>query len=964
MATAAVFVLASLLAPCRGFLLGIDLGSQYFKAAVVAPGKPFEVVHNQHSKRKTPTAVSFLEKVRTFGDDALASAARGARKTPMFFPSQLGRNLTAVGDAERPWLPTQFYPYVLGVNDSGSLRFDIDDETSYSVEEVTAHLLAFAKGLASATVEGISVSETLLTVPSAARYPQRRALVGAARIAGLPRPQLVHETSVAALQRALDLDLSGANGTANTSTVLYYNMGARHVEACVVRYDAATHMSKPTVAMDVLGCGSSDKLGGHQVDVVIAQRMLEAFKAKHPKLADITKSIRALKKLEKEAMGLKHVLSANREGQFRVESLYEDTDFFYPVTRETLEEWCSEIFADFSKPIEAALDAAKLTLEAVDTVEMIGGGWRIPKIQTLISDYLVAKRPAGMPALNLSQHINGDEAMATGAAFFGANSSISFRTKRIYFTDYSIHHYSLLLEPLNSSQPSEEGWTKDVELFAAGSSLRSRKTVKLTVGFDLRATLFENGDRVGTWDIPGIHEAATTTYAHLETPLVSLKFDLDTSGIVQLASATAIFDEPVPVRAEPAPNASAAAANASATAGNDDNASSEAEGEGAGAAGDEASADAAASAEAAAAAGAEGANATVANKTKIKKRKVPLAAAEAAVTDAMPRGLTAEERSQATERLRALEAADAEVRRIESAKNALESFVYEAREKLGSDEYVLQVSVEETREAIGSNLTNMEEWLYEEEAMTASAELLEEKLKELHGQVGPILRRAQELEHRAGLPELVEKVLLYVNQTLTYVQTNMTWVAAKEVEGVQNTTEQFVAWWENHSAIQAERPLTEDPVFSVNDAKRGLLHLQNEAQRLTKIKKIDPIPYSNDYGRYGSYYDDYFKNFSGGNYSNYSDWFRNFSSNGSNFNYSNFRDSEYMRSFYEHMAKNAKGNFSGDGADAGAGAGAGAEGADAGAGAGAGADGADGAGAGGGSGTGASEANAEGNTEL
>merc|ERR1719440_1845662 len=106
-----------------GVLVGVDLGSQYFKAAIVSPGKPFDVVHNQHSKRKTPTVVSFHEKVRTFGDDAMASAARGLAKTPMFFTRELGRNLTEVPADSHHWLPRRFYPYKLDVNDSGTLQF-------------------------------------------------------------------------------------------------------------------------------------------------------------------------------------------------------------------------------------------------------------------------------------------------------------------------------------------------------------------------------------------------------------------------------------------------------------------------------------------------------------------------------------------------------------------------------------------------------------------------------------------------------------------------------------------------------------------------------------------------------------------------------------------------------------------------------------------------------------------------
>jgi len=111
------------------FVLGIDLGSQYFKAAIMATGKPFHVVHNQHSKRKTPTAVSFHEKVRSFGDDAITSATRGLKKTPLFFSQQLGRNYTGVSAANRAWLPDMFYPYMLSVNDtSGSLQFDMGND--------------------------------------------------------------------------------------------------------------------------------------------------------------------------------------------------------------------------------------------------------------------------------------------------------------------------------------------------------------------------------------------------------------------------------------------------------------------------------------------------------------------------------------------------------------------------------------------------------------------------------------------------------------------------------------------------------------------------------------------------------------------------------------------------------------------------------------------------------------------
>eukprot|EP00971_Amphidinium_carterae_P292143 5799480-Amphidinium_carterae.1 len=105
------------------------------------------------------------------------------------------------------------------------------------------------------------------------------------------------------------------------------------------------------------------------------------------------------------------------------------------------------------------------------------------------------------------------------------------------------------------------------------------------------------------------------------------------------------------------------------------------------------------------------------------------------------------------------------------------------------------------------SLSKMEEWLYEDGFYVTNATDFENRLDELHMLVGPILRRAKELEFRDQLPELVEKVreednayqyrsghnnifcsewywrsevlslkvLLSVNQTVDYVKRNMTW---------------------------------------------------------------------------------------------------------------------------------------------------------------------------------------------
>ena len=38
-------------------VLGIDFGSEYFKASIISPGKTFAIIENETSKRKTHNAV-------------------------------------------------------------------------------------------------------------------------------------------------------------------------------------------------------------------------------------------------------------------------------------------------------------------------------------------------------------------------------------------------------------------------------------------------------------------------------------------------------------------------------------------------------------------------------------------------------------------------------------------------------------------------------------------------------------------------------------------------------------------------------------------------------------------------------------------------------------------------------------------------------------------------------------------
>ena len=95
------------------------------------------------------------------------------------------------------------------------------------------------------------------------------------------------------------------------------------------------------------------------------------------------------------------------------------------VKREVLEK--SPIFEKLQGYLQEALDKAGVSISDMNSVEVIGGGSRVPLIGKLLKDFF--------DPVEVGSHINGDESMAFGAALRAANLSIAFRVKQLHFYD-------------------------------------------------------------------------------------------------------------------------------------------------------------------------------------------------------------------------------------------------------------------------------------------------------------------------------------------------------------------------------------------------------------------------------------------------------------------------------------------------------------------------------------------------
>lgn len=796
------------------------------KVALVAAGRPIEILLNTASKRKTSNAVSFADdEKREMGDDGAAQAAKKPDRVFLHPNLLLGVNATDFGlvdvTADSPdaaFLPVElkekllpsgyphdYYPYRLFMDKRRhSLAVLARDGLYLPAELVTASMLAFVKKLASqaAGIDSEATIGCVISIPCRYTQRQRQALRDAVEIAGMHAIAFNHHSVTAAVQHALDLP------TNTTATKLFYDVGSSTVDVGVVRFSPVQLPSKKEVLqVQLLACETTAGAGGHHVDLAIAEKMREVFEKRHPGKA-LLQVPRALKKLVKQAVMSKHVLSANKQTHFRVEGLHNDVDFHEPIERADLEGLLQEkgMLAKLKASLDATLNHAGMDIANIDQVELLGGGWRVPRVQQELN--------AMMGGKEVGTHLNGDEAMATGAAFIAANSTATFRVKQMLLHDISPFEYVLKIASIAEEDDADAGVkhgdrvekTK-VLLGRNGRLAQGSRTVALRTTHDFELELLEDDVPLMKLAVTGVSEVAKKLEEEAQKkaeaekkaevgeveaeekrlPKANLVFKIDGSGVIGFDRAYLTQEYPIYV---PVP---ATTTKATTTKSASD-------------------------------ASEQTSTTTPTPQPKFKKimKQVsePLAVEE---TLTLPLPLTAAERKALRKQLQELEASDLRVHRLAEAMNRLESSIYAARGLL-DEEMIARVSVPETREELRKQLEADEEWIYDS-AKAEGIEAVKKKLSALENVVEPMKKRAEELEARPKVIDKMEKALVDVVSRLEQIATKRPWVPEEKLKGVRAFGEDVGAWWREKLASQQSKKDTEEPVFT-------------KAEVLAKVKEL------------------------------------------------------------------------------------------------------------------------------
>ncbi|GAA5845643.1 hypothetical protein JCM11251_002077 [Rhodosporidiobolus azoricus] len=371
--------------------IGIDLGTTYSCVGVWQNDR-VEIIANDQGNRTTPSYVAFTESERLIGDSAKNQAAMNPKQTVFDAKRLIGRRF----DDQEVKKDMAHWPFTV-VDKDGSPYIEVsylNETKTFSPAEISAMVLSKLKETAEAKI-GKEVKKAVVTVPAYFNDSQRLSTKDAGTIAGLDVLRIINEPTAAAIAYGLG---EATEKSKNEKIVLIFDLGGGTFDVSLLSITGGVFAVKATAG--------DTHLGGEDFDNTLLEHFKKEFERK-TKL-DISGDARALRRLRSACERAKRTLSSVTQTTVEVDSLFQGEDFSASISRARFEEINAATFRSTIDPVEKVLKDAKIDKAKVDDIVLVGGSTRIPKIQSLVSEFFGGRQ--------LNKSINPDEAVAYGAA--------------------------------------------------------------------------------------------------------------------------------------------------------------------------------------------------------------------------------------------------------------------------------------------------------------------------------------------------------------------------------------------------------------------------------------------------------------------------------------------------------------------------------------------------------------------
>uniref|UniRef100_A0A4W5RK01 Heat shock protein family A (Hsp70) member 4 like n=1 Tax=Hucho hucho TaxID=62062 RepID=A0A4W5RK01_9TELE len=607
----------------------------------------------------------------------------------------------------------------------------------------------------------LASGNTGIKVPSFFTDAERRSVMDSTQIAGLNCLRLINDTTAVALAYGIyKQDLPTPEE--KPRNVVFVDLGHSSFQVSISAFNKGK--------LKVLATAFDPYLGGRNFDEVLVEHFCEEFKARYK--LNVRENPRAILRLSQECEKLKKLMSANcSDLPVNIECFMNDIDVTGKMNRVQFEELCAPFLMRVEAPLKAVIEQSKLSRDEIYAVEVVGGATRIPSIKERISKFF---------GKDVSTTLNADEAVARGCALQCAILSPAFKVREFSITD--VVPFPITLRHLLSCKNHAAPFSKVI-------TFHKDEPFDLEAFYSLPQELPYPDIRIGHFSVQNV-----VPQPDGDSSKVKVKVRINVHGIFSVSSASLIekqkgegedvqMDMEATVQNEGRPEDQVT------------------EREGNGVPGEKQ----------------DPASGGSKPKVKVKSTDLPILANTIRQLD---RGVL----NDFVEYEGQMIVQDKLEKERNDAKNAVEEYVYDLRDKLcGIYE---KYTTEEDSNRLTLMLEDTENWLYEEGEDQAK-QVYVDKLDDLK----PIHDRHREQEDRPrAFEEMGKKIQLYMKAGELYKQKDERYqhLNAEEMSNVEKCLNESMAWINSKMNAQSQLPIAQDPVVKVADI-------------ISKIQELDEV---------------------------------------------------------------------------------------------------------------------------
>jgi molecular chaperone DnaK (HSP70) len=373
------------------YVLGIDLGTTNCAAGIYKSGKT-EVI-NLNGTKTMPSVMSVLKD----GDILVGSQAKSRTLiAPDSTVSSIKRHMATDWQKEFEEIPGKVFTPV----------------------EISAEILM-------KLIDGVLQNETVdmggtpkfavICVPANFNDAQKKATQMAAELAGLETLVLLEEPIAAAYAYAIEKE--------RVQTVLVFDLGGGTFDVSILQVDSSGDANKQ---FKVLAKEGIQQLGGDDLDQRIMKRVagdfyeisdIDIFDLDKDQGISVKKAREAQQRLLEAVIAAKHELSEATTTTIDIPNLIHDEAGQphhidnYEITRDQVNGDIHDLILQTKDSVEKALSSAKLDIDDIDRIILVGGSSKIPLVKEMLHD-MFGKEPYS--------DTDPDTAIARGAAILGA----------------------------------------------------------------------------------------------------------------------------------------------------------------------------------------------------------------------------------------------------------------------------------------------------------------------------------------------------------------------------------------------------------------------------------------------------------------------------------------------------------------------------------------------------------------